>query len=248
MWNNKTVAVIFPTYREKRSIKNSIIEFDSTGFIDEIIVVDNNAETGTSEEVKKTRARIIKEPVQGYGAAIKTGIKSTSADLLLIAEPDGTFDGNDVVKFLAYSDDFDMVFGSRTHVPLIHKKAGMTFQRRIADVILGKLISLLFLCPPLTDVGCTFRLANRKSLHKILRNLKSDSALFATEWLLAAAGNKTKFIEIPVNFRTRIGRSSLTNNLNDQVKWGIIIFFFILRYRLLGLTKNFLPSPKYSKL
>ena len=172
MWNNKTVAVIFPTYREKRSIKNSIIEFDSTGFIDEIIVVDNNAETGTSEEVKKTRARTIKEPIQGYGAAIKTGIKSTNADILLIAEPDGTFDGNDVVKFLAYSDDFDMVFGSRTHVPLIHKKAGMTFQRRIADVILGKLISLLFLCPPnatvyisaIPDPYFVFKERNRNNL------------------------------------------------------------------------------------
>lgn len=229
MWNNKTIAVIFPTFKEKGSIRDVITEFDSTGYVDEIIVVDNNAQQGTAEEVKKTRARLIKESRQGYGAAIKTGIKSTSADLLVIAEPDGTFEGNDLVKFLAYSDDFDMVFGSRTHVPLIQKKAGMTFLRRIADVLLGKLISLLFICPPLTDVGCTYRLTNRKGWQKIFKETKSDSALFATEWLLVAAKNKVKFIEIPINFKARVGNSSLTASFSNQLKWGVIIFLFIFK-------------------
>ena len=248
MWNNKTVAVIFPTYREKRSIRAAIMEFDSTGYVDEIIVIDNNSQKGTAEEVKKTRARLIREPRQGYGAAIKTGIKATTADLLVIAEPDGTFDGKDLVKFLSYSDDFDTVFGSRTHLPLIHKKAGMTFLRRIADVLLGKLICVLFLCPPLTDVGCTYRLTNRKGWQKVFKETKSDSALFATEWLLTAAKNKVKFIEIPINFRVRIGNSSLTDSFYDQFKWGFIIFLFILKVRIISLIGK-LPgalNPRYS--
>lgn len=248
MWNNKTVAVILPTFREKRSIKNVITEFDSTGFVDEILVVDNNAEPGTENEVKKTRARLIKEPYQGYGAAIKTGIKSTSADLLVIAEPDGTFEGKDLVKFLSYSDDFDAVFGSRTHLPLIQKKAGMTFLRRIADVLLGKLISILFLCPPLTDVGCTYRLTNRKGWQKVFKEIKSDSALFATEWLVVAAKNKVKFIEIPINFNARVGHSSLTASFFNQLKWGSIILLFILKIWVFNLSGK-LPgilNPRYS--
>ncbi len=83
MWNRKTVALILPTYREKKSIFDSIQEFDSTGYIDEIIVVDNNAEEGTEDEVRKTRAKLIKESKQGYGIAIKTGIKNTKADLIV---------------------------------------------------------------------------------------------------------------------------------------------------------------------
>ena len=248
MWNNKTVAVIFPTYREKRSIRSAIMEFDSTGFVDELIVIDNNSQKGTIEEVKKTRARLIKEPKQGYGAAIKTGIKSTTADLLVIAEPDGTFAGQDLVKFLAYSDDFDTVFGSRTHLPLIQRKSEMTFLRRITDVLMGKLISLLFLCPPLTDVGCTYRLSNRKGWQKVFKEAKSDSALFATEWLLMAAKNKVKFIEIPINFRARVGNSSLTASFFDQFKWGMIIFFYILKVRIFSFFEK-LPTilnPRYS--
>lgn len=237
MWHNKTVAVIFPTFREKKSIRKVILDFDATGFIDEIIVVDNNAENGTEGEVKKTRARLIKEPIQGYGKAIQTGIKATKADLLIIAEPDGTFDGKDVLKLLSYSDNFDMVFGSRTHVPLIENRSDMTVLRRYLDVLLGKLICVLFLCNTLTDIGCTFRLTNRKGLNKISTQLKSNSAIFATEWLLLAAKEKVRFIEIPINFRARAGRSTLTNSFFDKAKWGIILFLYIIKvwfFKLFG--------------
>lgn len=227
MWGRKTVAVIFPTYREKRSIFASIQEFDSSGYVDEFIVVDNNAEPGTEEEVRKTRARLIKESHQGYGRAIRTGIGITKADLLIIAEPDGTFDGRDVVKLLAYSDDFDTVFGSRTHVPLLHKYSEMTPARRILDVLFGKLISLLFLSPPLTDVGCTLRITNRKGWNKVKQETRSDTAMFATEWILVAAKNKVRFIEIPINFRKRIGASSLTATVWQQAVWGTRIFIHI---------------------
>ena len=53
MWRNQKVSVIFPTYNEKASIKKCIEEFFATGVVDEIIVVNNNAAEGTSEEVRK---------------------------------------------------------------------------------------------------------------------------------------------------------------------------------------------------
>ncbi|MBI2595287.1 glycosyltransferase family 2 protein [Candidatus Daviesbacteria bacterium] len=227
MWHRKTVAVIFPTYREKDSIKDAILEFDSTGFVDEIIVVDNNAQEGTGLEVKKTRARLIKDNRQGYGRAIKTGIKNTKADLLIIAEPDGAFEGKDVVKLLAYSDDFDTVFGSRTHVPLIHSGAGMHFLRRILDVLLGKMISILFMSTTLTDVGCVLRLTNRRGWKKVSSECKADNAMFATEWLLLACKNNVKFIEIPVNFRSRVGRPQFNATFFGQAIWGVRIFIYI---------------------
>lgn len=245
MWNNKTVAVIFPTYGEKRSIKNVLMEFDSTGYVDEIIVVNNNSRKGIVSMVKKTRARLITEPQQGYGTAIKTGIKSTSADLLVIAEPDGTFEGKDLVKFLSYSDDFDIVFGSRTHVPLIRNKAQMSFSKRITDVSLGKLISLLFLCPPLTDVSCNFRLTSRKAWQRIIKESKSESSLFGVEWLLIAAKNRIKFIQIPVNFRAKHLQST---PLSNQSKSELNVFLFILKIWFVSLIKK-APNiliPRYS--
>ena len=49
MWNNKKVSVIFPTYNEKDSMFDSIEDFFSSGFVDEIVVVNNNAAEGTDE-------------------------------------------------------------------------------------------------------------------------------------------------------------------------------------------------------
>jgi glycosyltransferase involved in cell wall biosynthesis len=70
MWHGKKVAVIFPTYNEKDSIHRAILSYFATGLVDEVIVVNNNASPGTSEEVAGTGAREIFESKQGYGNAL----------------------------------------------------------------------------------------------------------------------------------------------------------------------------------
>lgn len=227
MWKTKKVAVIFPTYKEKNSIRRSIEEFDNSGFIDEIIVVDNNAEKGTKEEVLKTRAILIHEKRQGYGYAIRKGLASTKSDLLIIAEPDGTFEGEDTIKLLAYSNDFDMVFGSRTHVPLIRKGSDMTFVKRILDVILAKIVTYLYACSPLTDLGCTLRLTTKKTWKQIAKKCNSADGIFATEWVLVAAKKRINFIEIPINFRSRVDTSPVSGTFKKKAWWGLRKFYYI---------------------
>src|SRR5215210_5304117 len=112
MWHGRSVSVILPTYNERDSIRRSIEEFFETGVVDEVLVINNNAAAGTSEEVARTRAREIFEPRQGYGSAIQRGLQDAIGDYLVICEPDGTFLARDVYKLLAFADDFDVVFGS----------------------------------------------------------------------------------------------------------------------------------------
>ncbi len=59
------VSVILPTYNEKDSIRKVIGDFERLKVVDEIIVVNNNAVQGTSEEVQGTSAREVFETVQG---------------------------------------------------------------------------------------------------------------------------------------------------------------------------------------
>ena len=73
MWHGKTIAVVLPTYRERDSIARCIQAFEALGVVDEILVVNNNAQPGTTGEVSRTSAREVLEPVQGYGAAIRRG-------------------------------------------------------------------------------------------------------------------------------------------------------------------------------
>ena len=64
MWQGHSVSVVLPTYNEKDSIRQTIEDFYATGVVDEVLVVNNNAAPGTSEEVSSTRAREVVEPQQ----------------------------------------------------------------------------------------------------------------------------------------------------------------------------------------
>src|SRR5205807_3408789 len=87
-----------------------------------------------------------------------------SGDLLVVSEPDGTFLGRDVHKLLAYSDDFDVVYGSRTARTFIWRGANMGAFLRWGNWAVAKLMEFLFNSTNLTDVGCTMRLARREAL------------------------------------------------------------------------------------
>ncbi|MDO8341414.1 MAG: hypothetical protein Q7T59_05570, partial [Candidatus Woesebacteria bacterium] len=150
-------------------------------------------------------ARFIKTKKIGLGDCLKEGFRNTKADLIVVISGDGSFMGKDITKLLSYSEDFDTVFGSRTHAPLIGKGSGMTFSRRLVDDLFGKIISILFLSSNLTDVGCIFRLTNRKGLKKVIKYCKSKDEIFLTEWLITAAKNKVRFTEVPVNFISSMG-------------------------------------------
>lgn len=231
MWKNKTVSVIFPTYNEKDSIRKSIEDFFSQGYVDEIIVVNNNAAQGTSEEVAKTKAREVFERKQGYGHAIQKGLKEAKGDILIVSEPDGTFIGRDVVKLLAYSEDFDVVFGTRTSKNLIWEGANMGIFLKWGNVFLAKLVELLYNTTVLTDVGCTARLINRKSLKKIQNQFSIGGSHFGVEMMLLVIKNKIKFMEIPVNYRERVGKSSVTGDKLKAFFLGISMILLILKYR-----------------
>lgn len=232
MWGNKTVSVIFPAAKNSIVLSNAIKGFDSTGYIDEIIVVDSGIEPSMVEEIRKTRARLIKGH-SDLGETIKKGVQQTKADLIIIAEPNGAFKGNDVLKLLAYSDDFDTVFGSRTHLPMLEKSSGMIFPRRFINFSLGKLINLLYFSSPLTDVGCTLRLTNRKGWNKIVKHCKSNSWIFLTEWIIFAAKNKVRYKEIPINYSRPREKSYSNIGFFEQAGRGLKIFFYILINRLI---------------
>lgn len=230
MYNNKTVSVVFATYREKDSVKSIINEFFASGFVDEIIVVNNNADPGTDEEVKQTKARLIYEKRQGYGYTYQTGIKKARGDYIILCEPDGTFVGSDLERFLVYAKKFDIVLGSRTGQSTPLSGADMGLLRKFANVIEAKTIEVLFNTNALTDVGCTYKLFRKEVIKKLSPHFKTRNSLFATELVLLTVCQNTNFIEIPITFKKRVGTSTFTNNILKMSKWGIHIYLYILSF------------------
>src|SRR4051794_30732842 len=100
MYGQKSVTVVFPAYNEEQYIRSAVEDFFSAGVVDEIIVVDNNSRDRTASEARLTRARVVQEMAQGYGYALRRGLREASSDIVIMAEPDGTFIGRDVLKLL----------------------------------------------------------------------------------------------------------------------------------------------------
>jgi glycosyltransferase involved in cell wall biosynthesis len=230
MWQGKTVSVVFSTYREKTSIRQAIDDYFATGFVDEVLVVNNNAEPGTDEEVQKTKARLVHETKQGYGHGYQRGLREATGDYIFLSEPDGTFAPSDIERFLVYAKDFPVVVGTRTNQSAILDGAAMGLLRKLANVFEAKVIEVFFATNSLTEIGCTCKLFRRDVVKQIESSWRTTNALFATELLLLVITKRIKFIEIPITFRERSGTSSLTGRWYQLVKWGLHILWFILSF------------------
>ena len=234
MWCDKSVSLILPTYNEKDSIRASVEEFHATGILDEIIVINNNAAVGTSEEIADTPAREVFETTQGYGAAIRRGFREARGELVIVAEPDGTFRGHDIRKVLAYAEDFDVVYGSRTVKEFIWEGANMGLFLKWGNYAVAKLMEFLFNTTSLTDVGCTMRCIHRKTLRELEPFFTVNGSFFGPEMMVISILKKKRMIQIPVNYTKRVGTSSVTGSLLVAIQLGLQMIGLILRYRLLS--------------
>ncbi len=232
MWHGRPVSVILPTYNERDSIRRVIDDFFDTGVVDEIVVVNNNAAEGTSDEVALTRAREVREPRQGYGFAIRRGLQEATGDYLIVSEPDGTFLGRDALKLLSYADDFDVVYGSRTARMFIWRGANMGLFLRWGNWAVAKMIELLFNATNLTDVGCTTRLIGRAALERIQARFTVGGNHFGPEMMVLTLLSDLRVIQIPVNYLPRVGESAVTGDFQKAFALGLVMIGLVLRYRV----------------
>ncbi len=234
MYHGKKVSVVIPTYNEEKSIAQVINDFFATGFVDEVIAVDNNARGDTKGEILKTKARHVHESEnQGYGHAIMRGLREATGDLIVVTEADGTFDAKDIEKFLIYSGQFDVVFGTRTSRAAIWSGAFMPFPVRFGNWAEAKVIEVIHNGPTLTDIGCTYRLISRKALEDIkplFPRSKGDGA-FSPEMMIWLLRRGWKPIEIPVNYMPRVGDSMYTGSVWKAAKLGAYMLWVIIAYR-----------------
>jgi glycosyltransferase involved in cell wall biosynthesis len=232
MWNGRSVSVVLGTYAEKDSIYEVIEGFFATGVVDEVVVVNNNAEPGTETEVSRTRARQVFEPKQGYGHSYQRGLAESTGDLIILAEPDGTFLPRDAVKLLTYADDCDAVFGTRTTREMIWSGANMGFFLKWGNWAVAKLVEVLFNTSHLSDVGCTYRLLTRETLEKIQPQFRVGGSHFGPELMLLVITSGARVVEVPVNYLPRVGVSSVTGDLQKAIKLGLQMIVFVLKFRL----------------
>lgn len=244
MWAGRKVSVALPTYNERASIRACIEGFFATGVVDEVVVCNNNAAPGTSEDVAKTAAREVYESRQGYGWSCRKALAEATGDLIVLSEPDGSFEPVDILKLLSYSYDFDVVLGSRTNSELIWTGANMGWFMKWGNWAVAKYLEFLFNTTALTDVGCTMRLLSRDVLRRIEPHFRVGDSWFGPELTLLSIASGARVMEIPLNYRQRVGESSVTGNRWIAFQVGLHMLAMITEFRTrTWLRPALLPQP-----
>ncbi len=226
--------MVFPAYDEARNVAAAVQDFGSVEAVDEVLVVDNNSRDGTSQRAAAAGARVVREPRQGYGYALRRGFREASGDYIVLAEPDGTFMGKDVLKLLTYADDFDLVLGTRTTRELVWREANMGWFLRVGNWLVAKLQQALFDGPSLSDCGCTLRLVRRDAVERMHDRFTVGGSHFLPEMVCLGLLDGLRVIEVPVNYRGRVGESKITGSARTAVRVGLRMIAVILRYRIFG--------------
>jgi glycosyltransferase involved in cell wall biosynthesis len=234
MWLGHRVSVVLPAYNEEASIASAIADFGGIEAVDEVLVVDNNSVDATATRARAAGAQVVSEPRQGYGIALQRGLSEAQGEYVVLAEPDGTFMGKDVLKLLAYADDFDLVLGTRTTRELIWHGANMGWQLRWGNWIVAKLLQVTFGGPSLSDCGCTLRLIRRSAADRLLPRFTVHGSHFLPEMVCLALLEHLRLVEVPVNYRDRVGESKITGSRARAFGVGLRMIALILRYRISG--------------
>ncbi|MCX6787570.1 MAG: glycosyltransferase family 2 protein [Candidatus Kaiserbacteria bacterium] len=236
MYLGKKVSIVFPVYNERENVRVAIEEFLRHPAVDEVIAVDNNSKDGSDMEIKLTSAKYVKEMTQGYGSALRRGMREATGDLIVTCEPDGTFRASDLDRFLIYGQDYDVVLGTRTSRSLVWSGGdpgtNMYFALRMGNWAVAKFLEYLFNGPSFTDVGCTYKLIHRRAYEKIKDSLAVDGNWFSPEYMIRVLQQHLSVVEIPIQYGARIGTSKITGKVHKAVALGIRMIRFILTERI----------------
>lgn len=230
MFGGKAVSVVLPAYNEASHIFEAVRDFQSVDVVDEVLVVNNQSTDATEAEARRAGARVVQENVKGYGAALTRGLREADGDLVILAEPDHTFVARDIHKLLAYAHEFDMVCGTRTAPSFIWKGANMPLALRWGNTLVAKFIEALYGGPALTDCGCTLRLIHRPAWERISPYITVTGSHFLPEMVILALRCGLRIVEIPVNYRGRVGESKITGSWKGAVTTGARMVLLALRY------------------
>ncbi len=225
------VSVIIPAHNEAHNI-GKIVSYILTlhpGF--EIIVIDDGSKDGTGDLAGEAGAIVYKHPYNiGNGAAIKSGIRIASGQVLVFMDADGQHDPADLDQLLQHFPEFDMVVGAR------HKVEQASKVRALGNQIYNRLASYVTNFP-IQDLTSGFR-AIKSDLARNLLYLLPNTYSYPTTMTLGMlrSGKSVKYVQIKVKPR-KIGKSDI-NIIKDGVRFFMIIVRICTFYSPL---KIFLP-------
>ncbi len=205
------VSVVIPCLNEAENIEQCVITalraMELAEIPGEVVVADNGSEDTSAELAEMAGARIVREPVRGYGSAYLAGFAAAHGEYIVMADADLTYDFNEIPRFLAELEEGgDMVIGNR--MSNIHPGAMPWHHRYIGNPLLSSFLNLLF-HTGVSDAHCGMRAFRREHLDRL--DLRTTGMEFASEMVVRAAKAKLDIRQLPIEYHPRGGESKLSS-------------------------------------
>jgi glycosyltransferase involved in cell wall biosynthesis len=217
------ISVIIPVLNEQDAI-GLVIRDIPKDIADEIIVVDNGSTDNTALIAEKAGARVVREPHRGYGAACLKGIASArEPDIIVFLDGDYSDYPEEMARIVApfAQGTADLVIGSR--LAGADGKAVLPPQAYWGNKLATGLIRILY-GHRFTDLG-PFRAISSSALQRM--DMQDRNFGWTIEMQIKAIKQGLSIREVPVRYRSRIGKSKVSGTLSGSIKAGVKILYTV---------------------
>ena len=232
--NLKLFTIIIPAFNEEEAIGKTLQELLQVEIEKEcrILVIDDGSTDKTFEIAKSfPMVDVIRHPYnKGYGASLKTGIKASTTEFIILYDADGQHTPENLVNIKKNLEEYDMLVGMRgkdSHQDWM-RKPGKWILSKVANFLTGRKIP---------DLNSGLRVIKREVILGML-HLFPDGFSFSTTSTIAFMNMGYNVGYYPIKVKKRVGKSTV-----KQLKHGSSTILLILRLiTLFNPLKIFIPS------
>jgi glycosyltransferase involved in cell wall biosynthesis len=233
------LSVVVPCYNEKNAIRDTVAllleHLAPLGDRFEVILVNDGSTDGSEaifDQLQRENSQILlasHRRNRGYGAALKTGVRRTTGELIAIVDADGSYPIDRLPELVELARNADMVVGARTEsdvdYPLI---------RKIPKTVLVALSSWLT-GERIPDINSGLRVFRRDVAQRFM-NVLPDSFSFTSTITMALMRNRYDVRFVPINYMPRVGYSKI-RPIRDTLRIALLILrtgMYFAPIRVLG--------------
>ena len=211
------ISIVLPAKNESAAIGQTLQKLRMQCALAEIIVVNDGSTDDTAAVAQAAGARVVHHPYsKGNGAAIKTGARAVTGDVIVFMDADGQHDPADIARLLSKLDEgHDMVVGAR------QKGSQASLGRGFANGLYNRLASWMT-GHKVEDLTSGFRAVRASKFREFLYLLPNGFSYPTTSTMaFFRAGYSVAYI--PIHAAKRIGQSHI-RLLRDGTRFLLIIF------------------------